>query len=54
MGVYDKSTKQYKAVCKVGNGHDDNTLLRLNTELEPNMIKIAKDFSKVCFFLNKN
>lgn len=47
MGVYDNDSKTYKAVCKCGNGHTDATLLQLNQELEPNMNRISKDYSKV-------
>ena len=40
MGVYDEETKRWLTVTKCGNGHDDKTLDRLQTELD--MVKINK------------
>ena len=40
MGVYDKSCDRFRTVAKCGNGHDDATLNRLQTELE--VVKISK------------
>ena len=40
MGVYDKSRDKFCTVAKCGNGHDDSTIARLQTELD--MIKISK------------
>lgn len=40
MGVYDRSCDQWRTVAKCGNGHDDNTIERLQKELD--MIKISK------------
>lgn len=40
MGVYDKSCDQWRTVAKCGNGHDDNTIERLQKELD--VIKISK------------
>ena len=45
MGVYDSSCDQFRTVCKCGNGHDDATIQRLQTELD--MVKISKDRHKV-------
>lgn len=49
-GVYDPMTKKWCTVSKVGNGFDDKTLDRLQTELD--MVKINKDMSKVPSWLN--
>ena len=43
MGCVDGSGK-WRTVCKVGNGHDDATLDKINKEL--NVVKIAKDPAK--------
>ena len=40
MGVYDKSCDRFRTVAKCGNGHDDTTIERLQTELD--MVKISK------------
>ena len=40
MGVYDKSCDRFRTVAKCGNGHDDATIERLQTELD--MVKISK------------
>lgn len=45
MGCYDPQTKKYYTVTKVHTGHDDETLERLQTELE--MIKISCDPTKI-------
>eukprot|EP01064_Diplonema_japonicum_P004005 TRINITY_DN12650_c0_g1_i3.p1 TRINITY_DN12650_c0_g1~~TRINITY_DN12650_c0_g1_i3.p1 ORF type:complete len:717 (+),score=173.41 TRINITY_DN12650_c0_g1_i3:207-2357(+) len=37
MGCYDPETQLWKTICKVGNGHDDATIKRLNKELRPTM-----------------
>lgn len=52
MGVYDKSCDKFRTVCKCGNGHDDATIQRLQTELD--MVKISKDASKVPSWLLLN
>ena len=52
MGLYDKTQNKFCTVCKCGNGHDDNTIQRLQDELD--MIKISKDFSKVPSWLMIN
>lgn len=49
-GVYDPMTQKWCTVSKVGNGFDDKTLDRLQTELD--MVKINKDMSKVPSWLN--
>lgn len=40
MGVMDDK-KRFRTVCKVGNGHDDATLEKLNKSLQ--MTKISQD-----------
>ena len=45
MGCYNPSTKTFCTVSKCGNGMDDKTLDKLQTELD--MVKISKDPSKV-------
>lgn len=52
MGVYDSSTDKFRTVCKCGNGHDDQTLQRLQKELK--MVKISKDRSKIPSWLLVN
>ena len=47
MGCYDEKRKEWKTVCKAGNGHDDNTINQINDELKSNMKKISKDPSQV-------
>ena len=42
MGVYDEARKVWLTVCKVGNGHDDATLDRLN---KPGVLKVR---GRVC------
>ena len=43
MGCVDGVGK-WRTVCKVGNGHDDDTLKQINGELK--VVKIAKDPAK--------
>ena len=50
MAVYDAETQRWKTVCKVGSGHDDATIKKLQGELK--MTKISKDFSKVPAWLH--
>ncbi|ESO91269.1 hypothetical protein LOTGIDRAFT_228755 [Lottia gigantea] len=50
LGVYDQMTKKWCTVTKIGNGLDDKTLDRLQTELD--MVKISKDVTKVPGWLN--
>ena len=45
MGTFDVNRQRWCTVTKVGNGHDDKTLARLQKELK--MQKISKDASKV-------
>lgn len=45
MGCYDPSTKKFCTVTKVHTGHDDETLERLQTELD--MLKISCDPTKI-------
>lgn len=47
MGTYDSSVKKWKTVCKVGNGHDDATLAKLQGELIPKMTKISQDYDRL-------
>jgi DNA ligase-3 len=47
MGVYDPKTNKWKTVCKVGNGHDDETLKELQNFFKPKMVKVDRDFTKV-------
>lgn len=43
MGCRDESGR-WRTVCKVGNGHDDATIEKINRDLD--VVKIAKDSSK--------
>ena len=49
-GVYDPKSNQWCTVTKVGNGFDDSTLDKLQTELS--MVKISKKADKVPDWLN--
>mmetsp|Transcript_8130 Transcript_8130/g.13154 ORF Transcript_8130/g.13154 Transcript_8130/m.13154 type:complete len:760 (+) Transcript_8130:62-2341(+) len=50
MGCYDSSAGKWKTVCKVGNGHDDAMINRLQTELK--MKRIDCDYSRVPSWLS--
>lgn len=50
MGCYDEKKKQFCTVTKVHNGLDDETLERLQNELD--MVKISREPSKVPDWLN--
>ncbi|KAK6175663.1 hypothetical protein SNE40_014070 [Patella caerulea] len=50
LGVYDPKSKKWCTVTKIGNGLDDKTLERLQTELD--MVKISKDVTRVPGWLN--
>ena len=50
MGVFDETTKRWLTVTKVGNGHDDKTLEKINKKLK--VVKISKDMKKVPTWLN--
>ena len=52
MGVYDEKTDKWLTVTKVGNGHDDKTLEKINKELE--VVKIGKKWEKVPNWLSVN
>ncbi len=52
MGCYDKESKQWCTVTKVHTGVDEATLDKLQGELQPNMVKIKGDYSKVPLWLN--
>ena len=47
MGCYDRKHHKWKTVTKVHTGHDDETLERLQKELEPNMCKIKGNFDRI-------
>lgn len=40
MGAYDPKTRQFCTVTKVGNGLDDETLLKLQKQIK--LVKISK------------
>eukprot|EP00026_Physarum_polycephalum_P000759 Phypoly_transcript_00760.p1 GENE.Phypoly_transcript_00760~~Phypoly_transcript_00760.p1 ORF type:complete len:1368 (+),score=261.80 Phypoly_transcript_00760:145-4104(+) len=46
MGVHDPKTNKWKTVCKVGNGHDDETLKELQNVFKPKMVKVDRDWTK--------
>lgn len=50
MGCYNPRTKKWVTVTKVSNGHDDETLEKIQRELD--VIKISKDPSKTPSWLN--
>ncbi|KAL0481852.1 ligase [Acrasis kona] len=52
MGVHDKSTNTYKTVCKCGNGHNDEAIERLDTQLRKKMKKISRDYDSLPDWLN--
>lgn len=52
MGVYDKKTDKWLTVTKVGNGHDDKTLDKINKQLK--VVKISKKMKNVPSWLNVN
>ncbi|KAL8569654.1 hypothetical protein ACOMHN_005771 [Nucella lapillus] len=52
MGCYDPVSQKFVTVSKCGNGLDDKTLDRLQTELS--MVKISKDLRKVPSWLTIN
>ncbi|XP_076802197.1 DNA ligase 3-like [Clavelina lepadiformis] len=52
MGVYDDKQKRWCTVTKVGNGHDDKTLEKINKQLK--VVKIGKDYNKVPKWLKVN
>ncbi|CAF1189723.1 unnamed protein product [Adineta steineri] len=43
LGCYDPETDRWYTVAKCGNGFDDATLEKLQTDLKPNMTKISKN-----------
>jgi DNA ligase-3 len=47
MGCYDKKSKTYKTVCRCGNGHNDETIERLDKELRKKMKQINADPDKI-------
>jgi len=52
MGVYDDRLQKWCTVTKVGNGHDDKTLEKINKNLKT--VKISKDWQKVPTWLHVN
>jgi DNA ligase-3 len=54
MACYDADKKRWNTVCKVGNGHDDSTLAKINKQLlsSGKMKKISKNFALVPDWLN--
>nr|XP_002129234.1 DNA ligase 3 [Ciona intestinalis] len=52
MGVYDEKRERWCTVTKVGNGHDDETLEKINKQLK--VEKISKDMKRVPKWLNLN
>eukprot|EP00057_Strongylocentrotus_purpuratus_P017005 XP_011671479.1 PREDICTED: DNA ligase 3 [Strongylocentrotus purpuratus] len=52
MGVYDPNSDSFRTVTKCGNGLDDNTMDKVNRDLD--MVKISKDSSKVPSWLRVN
>uniref|UniRef100_A0A1B6C8P5 DNA ligase n=1 Tax=Clastoptera arizonana TaxID=38151 RepID=A0A1B6C8P5_9HEMI len=50
MGCYNEKAQNWCTVTKVHGGHDDNTLARLQDELD--MVKISKNVSRVPDWLN--
>eukprot|EP00011_Vannellida_sp_DIVA3-517-6-12_P013504 CAMPEP_0114607370 /NCGR_PEP_ID=MMETSP0168-20121206/2034_1 /TAXON_ID=95228 ORGANISM="Vannella sp., Strain DIVA3 517/6/12" /NCGR_SAMPLE_ID=MMETSP0168 /ASSEMBLY_ACC=CAM_ASM_000044 /LENGTH=570 /DNA_ID=CAMNT_0001818247 /DNA_START=16 /DNA_END=1725 /DNA_ORIENTATION=- len=44
MGCFDATVNKWKTVCKVGNGFDEATVKRLQTELAPNFVKIKRNY----------
>eukprot|EP00164_Ancoracysta_twista_P004258 GFYU01005737.1.p1 GENE.GFYU01005737.1~~GFYU01005737.1.p1 ORF type:complete len:638 (-),score=220.42 GFYU01005737.1:54-1697(-) len=51
MGCYDDKAEQWKTVCKVGNGHDDRTLEKLQKKFA-DMKKISGDAMRVPSWLD--
>jgi DNA ligase-3 len=45
MACYDENSAQWKTVCKVGNGLDDNTLRKLQNAFD--LVKISQDPTKI-------
>eukprot|EP01114_Cavostelium_apophysatum_P018682 TRINITY_DN5843_c0_g1_i1.p1 TRINITY_DN5843_c0_g1~~TRINITY_DN5843_c0_g1_i1.p1 ORF type:complete len:1034 (+),score=331.86 TRINITY_DN5843_c0_g1_i1:101-3202(+) len=52
MGVYDEESGRYKTVCKVGNGHDDDMIKKLQPEMLRDMVKIESDKTRVPSWLD--
>lgn len=44
MGCYDKVSQTFKTVCKAGNGHDDETIIKLQKTLD--MLKLSPGETK--------
>ncbi|XP_046967345.1 DNA ligase 3 [Vanessa cardui] len=54
MGCLDTRRNCWVTVTKVHTGHDDNTLERLQKELNPLMVKISQEYTKVPSWLDCN
>ena len=52
MGVYDEESKQWKTVCKLGSGHDDASVQKLQKTLKNILVKIQQDFNQVPSWLS--
>lgn len=52
MGVHDPVTDKFYTVTKCGNGLDDETLAKVNKELQ--VVKISKNMGKVPSWLKIN
>lgn len=48
MGVHDPSRRQWCTVAKCGNGHDDATILKLQTELKMKRINKVRSEPTQC------
>lgn len=54
MGCLDTYSDKWVTVTKVHTGHDDSTLERLQKELEPLMLKISQDSTRIPNWLDCN
>ena len=52
MGVYNEKTHKWHTVTKVGNGFDDQTLAKLQKQID--MVEIKKNFAQVPSWLEIN
>jgi DNA ligase-3 len=50
MGCYDATSKQWKTVCKCGNGFDDSNIARLNSSL--NFVRTHKEAKNIPSWLD--
>ncbi|XP_059058688.1 DNA ligase 3 [Achroia grisella] len=54
MGCFDELRDRWVTVTKVHTGHDDSTLERLQVQLEPLMLKISQDNTRIPSWLDCN